>query len=111
MIVIPTFQNRTARYGIDIELNGIVFHLLFSWNSREESWYMDIQNSEEIDILRGIKLIPNYQLLKQYRAYADLPQGEFILWDLYNDSVNSEITYDNYGKRYQLLFFTNEEIN
>lgn len=110
MIVFPVFQNRSARYTFDIELANRVFHFIFSWNSREESWYMDIQDGEEVPIIHGIKLVPNYRLLKQYKAYNTLPDGELILWDLEQDSVNSGVTFDNFGSRYQLLFFTSAEI-
>lgn len=110
MIIIPVFQDRSARYSFDIELNGTVFHLVFNWNSREESWYMNIQNAEEVDILDGVKLVPSYSLLKQYKAYENLPKGEFILWDIEQNPAGSNVTFDNYGKRYQLLFFTDEEI-
>jgi len=110
MIVLPVFQNRSARFAYDIELAGELFRLYFSWNARETSWYMDIQDQNENNILTGIKLVPNYPLLRQYRAYAALPAGGFILWDLNQDPISGEVTFDNFGTRYQLLFFTQEEI-
>lgn len=110
MTVIPTFQNRSARYGFDIELGDKVFHLIFSWNDRDECWYMDIQDSEENNILNGIKLTPNYQLLKQYKAFSNLPDGEFILWDLKQEAASSDVNFDTFGTRYQLIFLTTAEI-
>lgn len=110
MIIIPTFQDRTARYTIEIELAGTPYNLFFSWNTREESWYMNIRDSEETPILTGIKLVPVYLLLEQYRAYENLPAGDFILWDLNQDSTDDNVTFDNFGERYQLLFFSDDEI-
>ena len=109
MVVLPVFQDRSARYEYDIELAGVVYHLKFAWNAREEAWYMDIQDQDEVDILVGIKLVINYRLLLQYRA-LDVPDGDFICWDLEQNPVAGGITFDNLGTRYQLLFFTTAEI-
>ncbi len=110
MVIIPTFQNRSARYAMDIELNGTIFHLRFHWNARENNWYMDIQDQDEINILMGIKLVVNYFLLAQYRAYINLPEGDFIFWDLNQIPEDGGVTFDNFGDRYQLIFFTDDEI-
>jgi len=110
MVILPTFQNQSARFVYDIQLGDELFRLRFSWNARETSWYMNIQNQNEENIFTGIKLIPNYQLLRQYRSYAELPDGDFLLWDLEQNPITGEITFDNFGRRYQLLFFTREEI-
>lgn len=110
MVVLPTFQDRSARFAYDIELADELFRLFFSWNARETSWYMNIQDQNEANILTGIKMVPMYQLLRQYRAYAALPNGDFMLWDLSQDPVNSDVTFDNFGRRYQLLFVSREEI-
>lgn len=110
MVILPTFQKRTARYEYDIEMDSRLFHLAFSWNDREESWYMDIMDSKREPIINGIKMVINYNLLLQYRAYRELPQGSMILYDAQQDPVNSQVTFDNFGKRYQLIFLTNEEL-
>lgn len=109
MIVIPTFQDRSSRYEFDIELAGDIWHLLFSWNAREEVWYMDIQDQDQNNILLGIKIVPNYLLLDQYKSYA-LPAGEFICWDLKQTPETGTLDFDTFGKRYQLLFFSDEEL-
>lgn len=110
MVIIPIFQNISARFIFDIELAGELFRLEFAWNAREESWYMNIQDQNENYILAGIKMVIKYKLLEQYRAYTNLPDGDFILWDLEQNSQNGGVTFENLGKRYQLLFFSQEEI-
>lgn len=111
MIILPTFQSQSARFSYDIELNGEIFHLKFSWNSREESWYMDIQDQNEVNILTGIKLVINYFLLEQYKAYENLPKGDFKLWDIQLDPTTGGLTFDNFGRRYQLFFLTDDELD
>lgn len=109
MVIMPVFQDRSSRYEFDIELAGEVWHLKFSWNAREEAWYMDIQTQNQVDIISGIKMVINYPLLNQYIAY-NLPEGNFILWDLEQNPSTGGVTFDNFGKRYQLIFLSNEEL-
>lgn len=54
------------------------YKLRFSWNS-EGFWTMDFRDSGGRDILRGIKVVANFPLLKQYRRLSnDLPHGELM---------------------------------
>lgn len=109
MIVLPIFQSISARFSYDIELAGEIFHLKFNWNAREESWYMNILDQDQNPILTGIKMVVNYLLLNQYQYISDLPQGNFLLYDL-EKIPGGVVTFDNLGKRYQLLFASNIEI-
>lgn len=55
------------------------YRLHLSWNSTG-FWTMDIRDSENIDIVRGIKLTPNFPLLNQYRRLSNkLPRDEFLV--------------------------------
>ena len=109
MIIIPIFQNVSARTSFDIELDLVIYHLRFAWNSREGSWYMTIQDQNENDILTGIKIVPNYLLLDQYRYLQGLPPGDFFLFDLNQIPENEQPDYNSLGKRYQLLYITEAE--
>lgn len=111
MIVVPTFQNKSSRYSFDMELNQELFHLVFTFNARESSWYMNIQDQNENDIITGIKMVINYLLLEQYKAYVELPQGDFVVLDLEQNPATGGITFNNFGFRYQLVFFTNYELD
>lgn len=110
MFVVPTFQNTSSKYTIEAELNNEVFLLKFAWNTRASDWYMSIYNDNGDLVLTDVKMVINYQLLRQYKAIEGIPKGDFILHDLEKDDVNSGVTFDNFGIRYQLVFFTNEEI-
>lgn len=111
MIIIPIFQNISARFSFDIELDLNIYHLKFAWNSREGAWYMTIQDQDENNILTGIKIVPNYLLLDQYRYIPELPPGDFVLFDLNQIPENNQPDFDTLGKRYQLLYVTEAEYN
>ncbi len=110
MFVVPTFQKNSSKYIIETVLNNEVFRLRFFWNTREEFWYMDIMDQNDVNILTNVKLVINYSLLQQYEAIETLPKGDFILWDVEQNPIIGGVTVDNYGVRYNLLFFTNEEL-
>ena len=54
------------------------YKLHFSWDD-EGFWILDFRDSGGKDIIRGIKVIPNFHLLKQYRRLSNnLPHGELM---------------------------------
>lgn len=110
MIILPTFQTSSPRYKYHISLDGIIYYLNFNWNTRESAWYMDIANSSETLILAGIKLVPDYRLLKQYKAIEGLPAGDFLLVDSKQDDQNSQVTFDNFGDRYVLMYVEESDL-
>jgi hypothetical protein len=111
MLEIPVHQDLSARYSMEIALDGTIYELDFSWNTREATWYMDILNSDGSEmILMGLKLVPNYRILAQYRHLIALPPGEILLVDQSQDNQNSVVTYDNFGSRYKLLYVTKAEV-
>ena len=110
MVIIPTYQSTSARYSIEVELEDVTYTLDFHWNSRDSAWYMDIEYEDSI-ILAGIKLVPKYALLHQYAYLANLPDGEFFIIDSDDDNPYAEdLTFDNFGDRYLLLFIPNSEL-
>lgn len=110
MFVIPTFQKISSRYTIEVELNNKPYKLFSDWNSRDSAWYMDIKDKDENDIVTNIKLVPKYLLLSQYKTYSSLPDGNFIIVDV-EGKYDTEISFDNFGVRYNMLFFNSGEIN
>ncbi len=110
MVIIPTYQSKSARYSIEVELDDTAYVLEFYWNARDSAWYMDIYLDDEL-ILAGIKLVPKYALLHQFAYLDGLPDGEFCIVDNDTDSDYSEdLDFDNFGDRYVLVYVTNDEI-
>ena len=108
MIQIGTFQNTSSRYIFNIDLNGESFRLRFHWNTRENNWYMDIMDTEDNNLLLGVKLVVDYELTKRYKYIQGLPKGEFFVTAI-AENESEELTYDNFGSKYIMVFLTNEE--
>ena len=111
MTLIPAFQNRSSRYKMQMELGGSVFELSFSWNARESFWYMGISLQDSTGIVSNIKVTPSYLLIQQFRATANIPDGDFLLIDLERDPATSDVTFENLGVRYILAYITREELD
>lgn len=58
---------------VDIEEQSYVIG--FSWNNREEAWYMSLFTLENIEIVTGIKLVLGMELLKR-TGRPGIPPGE-----------------------------------
>lgn len=110
MTIIATFRDYSSKFTEKIELNGEMFYLSFNWNTRAQQWYMTIADADENILLASVKLIIEYPLNNIYKDLNGFPKGIFYIWDLEENESTAEMTYDEFGSRYQLVFFTDEEI-
>ena len=109
MIVIPTFQESSSDFVEQIELDGTIYRLRFTWNVRNEVWYMDISDKDGNPLILGLALVANYLLLEGYQC-CDRPVGDFYLWDTLGEPNNTGVTFDNLGTRYILIYVTAGEL-
>ena len=89
-----------------LNLEGVDYLLRIYWNSRDESWYLDIRLPDDTSIIDGIKMVVNYGLIS-YWEVENMPPGALILYD---DS-NSEIPCGRYdlGERCKLIYITSDD--
>lgn len=60
-----------------VTLEGEPYKLHFSWNDFAQQWTVDVRNMQNVDIVRGIAVVPNYPLFLQHHR-AGLPRGELM---------------------------------
>lgn len=58
-------------------LDGMTYKLHFCWNDYKQQWTMDLRDSQNKDIVRGLAVVPNYPLLSPHRR-ANVPPGEIL---------------------------------
>lgn len=108
MYKIPTYQDSASNFEQEIILGDRLMIITLVWNSRSEAWYMSIEDSDSGDVVYGIKLLPNWTLIKQYRSSLPNFEGDIIL--IASDSnVDQRVTYDNLNNGYQLTYVNEEE--
>ena len=106
MIAIPTQQTISARWNTPFDANSNSFILHFYWSTRESAWYFDINDSNDIPILVGTKIVPGIWLLRQFITVRNIMGGDFVLIDQKNNPAISQLTFDNFGVRYLFVYST-----
>lgn len=93
-----------------VELDGVAYRLKFGWNDGSGSWTMDIRTAKNVDIIRGVSVVPNFPLLSQYRRYSkDLPAGELIAVSTQTaESIGRE---DFLNDRFELMYIPRGEMD
>ena len=79
MLEIPT-RNDLADYTEQVEILGTLYTLGFHWNTRDESWLMDIMSEDGTPILMGQKLVGDWKVTDRFVLEA-LPAGFFFTVD------------------------------
>jgi len=105
MQIIPA--NPDGSYTMQIALTGSVFLLDFHWNTLNSFWVMSIYNSNRVPVVLGIKIVPNYNLTKQY-VYSSMPLGDILCQNFQNQW--GEIGRFDMGKTTELVYYEPGEL-
>lgn len=100
----PHYQQRTRLEGRD-------YLLTFTFNEREERWYLSIADEAEDPIASGLKLVANWPLLWPYRYDPRIPPGELAVSDVSGDGSPPTLLELGEGKRCELLYWTRAELD
>lgn len=105
MFIIPFKE--PAQWEEQIELEGVIYIFVFTWNALNEFWSMDIYNRDEFPLILGIKIVPNYPLLAPYTVFGK-PAGEIICQNVVNapDSISR---YDM-SQKFELVYYFEDEL-
>lgn len=103
VLIIPTTPGE-AYYRQKTKLEGRDFILEFAYSQRVDRWTLTIYDEAETALLRGIKLVTNWPLLRHYRSDPRLPPGE--LWAIALDGSDEPPGLDELGagKRVELTY-------
>jgi uncharacterized protein DUF6983 len=95
-LTIPV-RNDIYFYRQFVTLDNEEYIMVFDYNQREDSWYLSIED----DVLNGIRLSGNNDILDQYH-YLEVPPGELKIVD--QDGLGREPNRDNFGDRVILTY-------
>ena len=103
---IPTFQEKSSNFQFNILLGNQVWTLIFIYNARSESWYLNITDGTYI--LYGIKLVVDWLLLRQYKALIPNFEGDLLLVKT-DDNAEDYLTYENLNDGWELNYVSEDE--
>ncbi len=95
-----------AAQSFSVTLDDEQFRLRIIWNSREESWRLDISDDTDVRLVSGLKIVPNRVLNSEYQG-AKLPKG-FLL--AISSAPKVKPTFDSLGTTLKLTYVTEQEI-
>lgn len=107
MILIPTFQNLSADFTQEIDLNNQIVNIRLKYNVRNDFFHIQFTDPDGI-VLYGIKVVPNYPLLASHSAFLNFSGDIFVVKD--DEALEDNITYENFGNGWNLYYFTSEEV-
>ncbi len=106
MIIIPTTFDGTAEYTQITTLEGVKFEFTFSYNSKDEHWYLNLR-TEAGDVIQGcegLKLVQGAWPIR--RVYdQNRPPGELLVL---SESLEEPGLFD-LGDGTVLAYLTSEE--
>lgn len=105
-IIIPT--RSLPAYSFEINIEGRVYRLRFEWNSRHEHWTMAFLTRTGEDIIRGIKLIINFEIINRYKN-PQMPPGALIPLD--RTGRLERIGRNDLGEDVKLIYYTRAELD
>jgi hypothetical protein len=101
---IPTVQD-TPFYSLRTRLDGAEYILHFSWNQREERWYLTIADADDVTLVSSLKLVCNHPLLRFYQANPAVPPGEIVVHVLEGDTSPPGLDDLGIGLRCELTYY------
>jgi hypothetical protein len=106
MIILP-LKNLTD-YFYETVIDGVIYLLEFRWNSRHQFWTVDFKDVEGNDLVRGIKLIINYELIRLF-ARENMPKGALIPVDV--TGKLERVTFADVGNNIQFVYVPRNEFD
>lgn len=94
-------QNDLGAFREFVTLEGTLYIFDFYFNQRQNLWFMDILDDNELPQLVGIPIqtnVPHTIHLK----YLNIPQGTFVAFDV--QGQEKEADTDDFGVRVKLLY-------
>lgn len=95
-----------AQWSEQIELDGTIYILMFTWNALNEFWVMDIYDRNEVSLILGIKIVPNFPLLDPYTVFGK-PRGQIICQNVVN--APSNIGRFDIGQKFEMIYYSEGE--
>lgn len=94
-------------YRFSTALDGVDYIFDVRWNARDNAWFFDLLDVDEIMIRAGSKIVLG-TLPGRRSAHADFPGGAFFVTDTSNAGLDA--TYEDLGTRVTLTYYSREEI-
>lgn len=90
----------------EVTLDGIPFRITLAYNFRGLYWTLSIYDRDRAPLVQGIKLVPEYELLRQFPGRG-LPPGQLITFAADGSQVIGEA---DLGTKFPLVYVPEAEV-
>ena len=97
-----------AQNSQTVALDGVVYRLTFTWNTRRLAWDMSFALQDGTPLVQGIKLLPQKDLLGRHKDIR-LPRGRLYAIDVVETDNAIRPEKSELGTKLQLLYYTEAE--
>jgi hypothetical protein len=80
VVTLPTRTDGYPAYDFEVELDGRAYVCVLRWNEREGSWYLSLLDADRVDIVAGVRVVVDWDLLRRV-VDARRPPGVLIAVD------------------------------
>jgi hypothetical protein len=105
LIPIPDIVRETGNARFRAKLDGVDFNVRLLWNSRAETWSLDLYDVDLEPIATGIALVPWWPIL-DLLTDDRRPPGELMLYNADRSTTNP--TLADLGIRSRLVYYEAE---
>lgn len=110
MLQIKTWQDKSSDFTQVVTLGEYTVSIRLTWNVRSQYWMInEFEEQSSGRRLTGIKVVKSFPLFRPHKALLDPFEGSLICLRT-NESVENEITYDNFGNGWDLFWMTSDEV-
>ena len=98
----------TPLFTMSVTLDGRSYTLQLDYCEREFRWYMNIATDDGVKLASGIKIIPDWPLLRK-NVDARLPPGILLAADV-SGAGGEPPTFQDLGRRVKLWYYPEGEL-
>lgn len=106
MITIPIPSPLLPAFTQRSRLDGREYVISFVWNARESRWFVELLDENADPIVSGVKVIPNFPLLRRV-VDPRCPPGELAALD---NAGDDPIVFADLGTRAILVYYSAAEL-
>lgn len=85
-----------------LQMDGAFFGLSTRWNSRAQSWYIDLSDADGNVLVGGVRLVTGVPLLNRFGARGNFPAGALVAVDTSGEGLPA--SYTDLGTRVRLFY-------
>lgn len=107
MALVLPLDSVDPHYTVTIKLEGVRYRLGMDWNEREGSWYMSLTQENGTAIASGLRVVPDWPLLRRVTGSAR-PPGEMVFRN--TGSEDAEPGRNDIGEMFVPLYYEESEL-